>query len=162
MADLLTSNEIFFREFQPKVKNRFIVYVDGLPSFLVKKIDRPKWRGDRIALDHINIQRYVMGKVTWEEISMDLYDPITPSATQAVFEWFRLAHESVTGRAGYADFYKKDMTINEIGPVGDKISEWTLIGAFPTSFNGGDLDWSTQDPVIVSVTISYDYAILQY
>ena len=77
-------------------------------------------------------------------------------------EWVRLAHESVTGRNGYADFYKKDITINVLGPVGDKVEEWTLKGAFPASVNFNSLDWASQDPVMVNVTLAMDYAILQY
>jgi hypothetical protein len=73
-----------------------------------------------------------------------------------------LAHESVTGRNGYADFYKKDITINVIGPVGDKVEEWTLKGAFPTVVNMNSMDWGTQDPLMVNLTIRYDYAICQY
>ncbi len=38
-------------------------------------------------------------------------------------EWIRLGHESVTGRDGYSDFYKKDLTVNVLGPVGDKVEE---------------------------------------
>ena len=75
-------------------------------------------------------------------ISMHLYDPITPSGAQAVMEWVRLHHESVTGRDGYADFYKKDVTINVLGPVGDKVEEWTGKGAFITEADFGTLDWT--------------------
>ena len=44
-------------------------------------------------------------------------------------EWVRLHHESVTGRDGYSDFYKKDLTFNVLGPVGDVVSEWIIKGA---------------------------------
>ena len=78
-------------------------------------------------------------------------------------EWVRLAHESVTGRNGYADFYKKDITINVLGPVGDKVEEWQLKGAFPASVNFNGMDWSNGgDALMVNVTIAYDYAVLQY
>ena len=46
-----------------------------------------------------------------------LYDPIVPSGAQSVIEWIRLHHESVTGRDGYSDMYKKDITFNVLGPV---------------------------------------------
>ena len=60
---------------------------------------------------------------------MTLFDAITPSGAQSVMEWVRLHHESVTGRDGYSDFYKKDMTVNVLGPVGDVVSEWIIKGA---------------------------------
>ena len=95
-------------------------------------------------------------------ISLTLFDPITPSGAQAVMEWVRLHHESVTGRDGYSDFYKKDLTFNVLGPVGDKIEQWTLKGAFITSAAFNDLDWASNDPAEITLTLSYDYAILEF
>jgi len=139
------------------------MYIDGVQSFLIKKTDRPKWTQGRKTIDYINLQWFYKGKTVWEEVTLELYDPIVPSAAQSVFEWFRLSHESVTGRDGYQDFYKKEVTINELGPLNDKVGEWTLKGAFPTAFDGGTLDWTNDgDPVTINLTLSYDYAILQY
>ena len=61
-------------------------------------------------------------------MTLNLYDPVTPSGAQAVMEWARLAHESVTGRDGYSDFYKKELTLNQLGPVGDIVGEWIIKG----------------------------------
>ena len=164
MADLLTNQEIFYTAFETKVQNRFIMYVDGIPSFILKKCDRPKINAERKAIDHINLQRYYRGKSIWQPVVVELYDPIVPSGAQAVMEWIRLHHESVTGRDGYTDFYKKDITINVLGPVGDKVEEWTLKGAFiaeTTEF--GNMDWAnTGDMLGITLTLSYDYAILQF
>ena len=77
-------------------------------------------------------------------------------------EWVREHHESVTGRQGYSDFYKKDITFNLLGPVGDIVEEWTLKGAFIQSANFGDMDYATSDPVEIALTLQYDYAILQF
>ena len=162
MADLLNSNEIFFTAFEPKIAMRFYLYIDGIQSYAIKKADRPKVTQERKPLDHINVQRYYKGKTIWEPITMELYDPVVPSAAQAVMEWIRLGHESVTGRDGYMDFYKKNITYNCVGPVGDKVEEWTLKGAFITNAEFGAGDWSTDDPLMISLTVSYDYAILEY
>lgn len=35
---VLDSNEIMFRAFEPKVQNRFILYSDAIPSFMVKAV----------------------------------------------------------------------------------------------------------------------------
>ena len=109
MADLLNPNEMFYTVFEPKVQNRFIFSIDGIPSFVIKKADRPKVTTEKKTIDYINVQRTFKGKTTWGDISLELYDPIVPSATQAIMEWIRLSHESVTGRDGYLDFYKKDL-----------------------------------------------------
>ena len=66
---------------------------------------------EEVKLDHINTYRKIRGKREWGNMDMTLYDPITPSGAQAVMDWARLSYESVTGRAGYSDFYKKDLTL---------------------------------------------------
>lgn len=163
MAEVIDVNEMFFTAFEPKTVNRFIMYMDGLPSYLIKGVSRPNLNIDPVTIDHINIKRKLRGgKAEWQDITMTLYDPVVPSAAQAAMEWIRLSHESVTGRNGYADFYKKDLTINLLGPVGDKVEEWTIKGAFCTGVNFGTLDWATGDPLNVELTVAYDYAILQY
>ena len=162
MADILGTDEIFFKTFEPKTKNRFIMYIDGIESYFVKTANRPQITFEEIELNHINVKRYLKGKGTWEPLEITLYDPIVPSGAQAVMEWVRLHHESVTGRDGYSDFYKKDLTFNVLGPVGDKVEEWTLKGAFLTGADFSDLNYSENTPAEVSLTIQYDYAILQF
>ena len=162
MAEFIDPNEIFFTPFEPKMNNRFIMEMDGIPAYLIKSVQRPSIQFESVTLDHINVKRYVKGKGTWQPITVTLYDPIVPSGAQAVMEWVRLHHESVTGRDGYSDFYKKDLTFNVLGPVGDKVEEWTLKGAFLTGADFSDLNYSENTPAEVSLTIQYDYAILQF
>ena len=159
---MLDPNEIFFTPFEPKMANRFIMEIDGIPAYLIKTAGRPNISLGEVALDHINVKRYVKGKAEWQPITVTLYDPIVPSGAQAVMEWVRLHHESVTGRDGYSDFYKKDITFNVLGPVGDKVEEWTLKGAFITAANFSDMDYSATNVSDISLTLRYDYAILQF
>ncbi len=162
MADLLDANEMFYQSFEPKTTNRFIMYIDGIPAYLIKTAGRPTLNLNEIPIEGVNVKTYVKGKPEWQTLEISLYDAIVPSAAQAVMEWVRLAHESVTGRNGYADFYKKDIVINVVGPVGDKVEEWKLVGAFPTSVNMNSLDLGGSEALMVNVTLRFDYAILQY
>ena len=160
---VLNPNEIFFTAFEPKQANRFILYMDGIPSFMIKKVSAVTLEQGIVTLDHINVERKVKGKSKWSDVTLSLYDPITPSGAQAVMEWVRLHHESVTGRDGYSDFYKKDLTVNVLGPVGDIVSEWILKGAFITNANFGDYDWSSADTAVeLTFTVAIDYAVLNF
>ena len=162
MANLVAEQELFFKAFEPKMANRFILYADGLPAYVIKGVARPTLSQDAKVLNHINVQRYVKGRSVWGAIAMTLFDPIVPSSAQSVMEWVRLHHESVTGRDGYADFYKKDITINVLGPVGDKVEEWILKGCMITEANFGDMAFDTDDPIEVTVTVQPDFCILNY
>jgi len=159
---ILSSADMFFTAYEPKLSNRFIFYIDGIPAYLIKKADRPKYTSEEVVLDHINVKRKVKGKSDWSPITCTLYDPVTPSGAQAVMEWVRLHHESVTGRDGYSDFYKKDIRFNTLGPVGDVVEEWICKGAFVTGVEFGSGDWTSSTPMEISITISMDYAILNY
>jgi hypothetical protein len=162
VADFIDPNEIFFTPFEPKLSNRFIMEIDGIPAYLVKTTGRPNITLNEVALDHINVKRYVKGKAEWQQLTVTLYDPIVPSGAQSVMEWVRLHHESVTGRDGYSDFYKKDITFNVLGPVGDKVEEWTLKGAFIQAATFSDMDYGATNVSDISLTLRYDYAILQF
>jgi hypothetical protein len=162
MAEVLEFDKMFYTNFEPKMKNRYVMEIDGIPSYLVKSAARPSITFETIVLDHINIKRKLQGKGDWQDITITLYDPIVPSAAQKVMDWIRLGHESITGRRGYADFYKKDITFYLLGPVGDKIEQWTLKGAFIQQANFGELDFSSNEVATIELTLSYDYAILEF
>jgi len=159
---VLDPNEIMFTAFEPKVANRFIMYIDGIPSYMVKSAASPSFTDGVIKLDHINSYRKIRGKREWQNMTLNLYDPITPSGAQAVMEWARLGYESVTGRAGYSDFYKKDVTLNILGPVGDIVGEWIIKGAFVQSSNFGQYNWSTEDAINVELVLAMDYCVLNF
>ena len=162
MAELLDPTEIFYTAYEPKMANRFIMYIEGIPAYLIRTMARPQIQFEEIVLDHINVKRYIKGKAAWQPIDIVLYDPIVPSASQAVLEWIRLGHESVTGRDGYSDFYKKDITFNVLGPVGDIVEEWTLKGTYIENANFGDMDYATSEPAEITLTLKYEYAILHF
>ena len=159
---ILDTNETMFTAFEPKLQNRFIMFIDGIPAYLIKSIQRPNITFGEVVLDHINVKRKVKGKSDWSPINCTLYDPVTPSGAQAVMEWVRLHHESVTGRDGYSDFYKKEIRFNTLGPVGDVVEEWICKGAYLTNAEFGSGDWSSSEPMMISLTIAMDYAILNY
>jgi hypothetical protein len=160
---ILDANEIFFTAFEPKQANRFILYMDGIPSYIIKGVNAVTLTQGEVTLNHINILRKVKGKSVWGNIQMTLFDPVTPSGAQAVMEWVRLHHESVTGRDGYSDFYKKDLVIDVLGPVGDIVSEWVLKGALITEANFGDYSWDTENTAVnITLTVAVDYCVLNF
>jgi hypothetical protein len=160
---VLPENELFYTEFEPKTKQRFVMFIDGIPTYLIKNAARPQIQFNTLELDHINIRRKVKGKVqSYPNVSLTLYDPISPSGSQIVMEWVRLHHEAVTGRDGYADLYKKDITYNTLDPTGAFVEEWTLKGAFIANVNFGDVAWDNDAFHEITLELAYDYPIQQY
>ena len=164
MAKLINPSDLFYRQFEPKLQNRFIFYVNGIPSYILKKASRPKENTAVVDIDHINLRRFSKGKSVWQPISVEFYDPIIPSGAQAVMNWFRRSHESTTGRDGYATFYMQDVTIEVIGPPGDVIEEWILKNAWlGNAIDFQELDWAQENALLnISAEIVYNYAILNF
>jgi len=160
---VIDPNEIFFTAFEPKQANRFILYVDGIPSFMIKGLSGLGFQQNEITMNHINVYRKIKGRLVWNDVDMTLFDPITPSGAQATMEWLRLHHESVTGRDGYSDFYKKDLTVDVLGPVGDIVSEWILKGAFIQCSSFAAINWDEGETVQeINMTIGMDYCVLNF
>ena len=162
MAELLESSKIFYTPYEPKLKNRFIMEIGGIPAFTIKAAQRPQIIFEKVELEHMNITKYVKGKVKWQELTISLYDPIVPSAAASVIEWIRLHHESATGRDGYQDFYKKNVNFKVLGPVGDIVEKWTLYGTYIGDASFGELDYTDSQPVEITLQLVYDYAILEF
>ena len=159
-------NDMFGRSltWEPKKQHQFIMSMGdtGIPAYLIKASAKPSLSNGEIALDHINTQRYVKGKSVWNSIAVTLYDAIVPSGAQSVMEWVRLHHESATGRDGYSSFYKKQIKLHQLSPLGEVIEEWILNGTYIMDSNFGSLDWSTEDVVTIEMTLRYDWALLNF
>ena len=40
MAELIDANQAMFTPFEPKLKNRYIMSIDGIPAYLIKTANR--------------------------------------------------------------------------------------------------------------------------
>jgi hypothetical protein len=159
---ILDSNEAMFTAFEPQVSNRFIMYIDGIPAYTIKKCSAPGFDESEIVLDHINVYRKLAGKRKWDDMNLELYSPIVPSAAQAVMEWARLRMESVTGRAGYSDFYKKDLRLEILGPTLDIVGEWIIKGAFAKNAKFGEFDFANEAYISINLVVAMDYCVLNF
>jgi hypothetical protein len=164
LTDLGTTPEFYSNAFswEPVKAHQFIMSISDIPAFLIKASAKPSIANGEIALDHINVQRYVKGRSVWNTITVSLYDAIVPRGAQAVMDWIRLHHESATGRDGYSSFYKKEIKLRQLSPLGEVIEEWILKGAYIVDANFGSLDWSSEEVVMIEMTLRYDWAFLSF
>lgn len=162
MAETLDVTTMIPNKFEPLRKHRWVFAIEGIDAYLMKTAARPQIAQGEITIDWINSKRYLAGKHEQQPLSVVLYDPIAPSGAQQVMEWMRLHHEVVSGRAGYADFYKRDIQIKMLDPIGTVVQLWDLKGCFLTDSNFNDLDYATPDAMEIALTIRYDISVLQY
>lgn len=153
---------LIYNDYEPKLQHRFVLEIDGIDSYIVQSAQRPSIEGARKEIDYINTKRYVAGKYSWATMDVVFNDPIVPSGAQKVIEWFRQHHEFSTGVSGYKSDYKRPVTLKLLGPDGTFVERWKLVGAFIQSAQFGDLNYGADDLVNITVTISFDYATLEF
>ena len=84
---LLDPNENRQPDFQPILQHNFIVYADGIPSYMTKKIGGMGFDDGEVIIDHINTYVKHRSKRRWNDITLSLYNPVAPSGAQALIEW---------------------------------------------------------------------------
>jgi hypothetical protein len=161
-ATVLDVASMLPNKFQPKFKRSFVLAIEGIDAYIVKTSGQPSMTTEEVPIPWINSTRYVAGKTTFNTLAVTFHDPIAPSGAQQVMEWVRSCFDVVSGRAGYADFYKRDISLKILDPLGTVISLFDIKGAFCTEVNFGDLSYEDSGTNEISVTIRYDTCVLQY
>lgn len=156
---------------QPKLNYRFRVVVAGFGGTgtssqeftrQVMNVSRPKVSHESIPLDSYNSRMYVMGKHTWEPITITLRDDIANNLTKLVGRQVQsqLDHKSQRGPSAGTNY--KFSTLIEIldGNSGYATEQWQLEGCFVTNADYSQTDYAVSDPVTITLTLQYDNAVL--
>lgn len=162
MAETLSVTSMLPTKFEPLQKHRFVLAIEGIDAYIVKSAGRPTYTTEEIEIPWINSTRYIAGKTKFEALNATLHEPIAPSGAQQVMEWIRLTFESVSGRGGYADFYKRDIQLKMLDPVGTVVQLWEIKGAFLTNAQFSELGYDGAEATEISLTIRFDNAVLLY
>jgi hypothetical protein len=131
-----------------------------LDSWTAKTFARPTRTFEEIAIDYINTKRWLAGKHTWNDVVLELYNPITPSAVAKVHEWVKRNFNEINGVAGYFENYCETIRLKMLDPAGNVAEEWEIGGAWPREVNYNDLDYASSDAATVTMTIRYNSAKL--
>lgn len=163
MAETLSVADMLPAKFEPLQKRNFLLAIEGIDAYIVKTAARPQMQFQEIEIPWINSSRYLAGKGKWQQMAVTLHSPIAPSGAQQVMEWVRLAFESVSGRGGYSDFYKRDIELKMTDPVGNVVEKWSIKGAWVVDANFGDLSYSAEaETAEITLSIRFDNAALMY
>ena len=163
MAETLSVTDMLPNKFEPKRGYRWVLAIEGIDSFLVTTTKRPSVSIGSTPIKFINSYRHISnGKGVFSNITVDLHDPIAPSGAQQVMEWIRTHYESVSGRSGYADFYKRDLQLKMLDPIGTVVELWDIKGALLTAADFGSLSYESDEIMKVSITMEVDNCVLQF
>lgn len=160
---------------EPKRKFRWLLYFAGAPQFIIKSVTKPSFNVGSSEHNFLQHKFNFPGRVTWQDISITLVDPVNPDATRSIYEIIRragyaLPTEVLSDDAGKRTISKKAMVenlgnfvrIDQIGAegAGKIIESWRIFNPQITSVGFDGLDYGTDESLNISVGLKYDWAEL--
>lgn len=166
---------------QPKLNYRFRVRVlnfglagSALPKEFTRQVmnvTRPKLSHEEVPLDSYNSRAYVAGKHTWDMVTIVLRDDVSNTLTKLVGSQIQrqMDHRqqktptggsSLNGFGAGAD-YKFDTLVETLdGHSATPIEVFSLEGCFIQNVDYGQTDYTSSEPVQITLTVRFDNCIL--
>ena len=161
---------------EPKRNFRFQVQITGLTGgndvlWWAKTVTTPSFDVSEVEHNFLDNKYYYPGRVSWNEITLTLVDPISVDAVRLTNKLLldsgyvipagvpsTLAQKSTISKVKATNNALKEITISILNAEGKAIEVWTLNNPFIRSAKYGDLDYSSDDLRSVEMTIRYDWA----
>jgi hypothetical protein len=152
---------------EPLRKFRFQIQFGNEVMWWAKSVTQPSPDVSMSEYQLINHKIKYPGIVTWNDIEITMVEPDKDS--KVGFELFN----KLKGSGYYTDptngatdglkknvFSGEDILITKIGADGELVETWKLINPFIKAINYGDLDYSSDDLLEITITVAYDSATL--
>ena len=172
---------------QPKRNYRFQVIIsnlseandaDGSQSIIwwAKNFKPPSYTISEATHEYMDNKYFWPGRVTWEECTMQLVDPVSPNAaglTNAIIQksGYVVKTNADDGPGGTEPNQLQtigkinaveamgNVTINILSADGQPIESWVLKNPFIKSVSYSNLDYTSDDLRTIDIGFKYDYAI---
>jgi hypothetical protein len=131
----------------------------------VSDIKRPNVNFNPITIDVYNSKVYLQGKPEWQDVTINLRDDATGAVSKLVSAQVQkqfdfLEQQSAVSGADYKFTLEYDMLDGANGVAQANVLEsWQLSGCFLSQVDWGAMDYKSNDPVMIALTIKYDNAI---
>ena len=155
----------------PKRKFNFEVSISDtegqIKNYFAKTATKPSFTINAAEHNYLNHTFYYPGRVTWNDVTVTFVDPGGGDSASGGLALL-LKNMGYNPPADPTDnsTVSKSKAVTALGSVvirqldeeGDELDKWTLLNAWITEVNFGDLDYASDDLVEVSCTIKYDFA----
>ena len=153
----------------PKRRFRFTVGIGNIPVWTIKTAVKPKAAVSVVEHQFINHTFKYPGRVTWENISMTLVDPVSPDLAQTFLEKLKGSGYAYPRDQNERGSISKKNSVGALGAIrisqidadGAPIETWDLHNPFLTNIDfGGSLDYTSDEMNEISVEVAFDWAEL--
>jgi hypothetical protein len=156
----------------PKLKNKWRVRFTGIGdgptgqalSLQATTVERPKLSHEEVELHRYNSKIWIAGKHTFEPITLTVEDDITGQASSVIQQQLQKQQFLVGAEGQYlasaatGSLYKFGTYLDLLDGGSEVVEEWQLSGSWIQNIDYGDLDYSSSEAVLLTLTIRYDHA----
>jgi phage tail-like protein len=141
------------RSFHKRFK--FIIEADGVVSAAFQKCSE-------LSVEVAKVEYYEggslipnksPGRLTFPDVTLER----GATSDEDLFDWFEDVAIASSGLGLIDPDYKRNLDIVQQDRDGKTLRRWTLTGAWPTKFAAGEWDNGSDENVIESVTLTFDY-----
>jgi hypothetical protein len=131
----------------------------------IMNITRPSVTFEENIIDIYNSKVYLVGKHTWEQITVNLRDDVNGSVSKLVGEQVQKQFDFMEQSSAASGIDYKFITRFEILDGGNGASTpnvletWELYGCFIANVNYNDLDYASQEPAMITLSVRFDNAV---
>ena len=157
----------------PKLKFRFRATFENFgvsnpKTELTKQVmtfARPQLTFDPVEIPVYNSRVYIAGRPTWSAVSCSLRDDAGGNVTRLVGEQLQkqfdfMEQASASSGIDYKFITKFEVLDGANGNIEPIVLEtWEMYGCFLTDVNYNDVDYGSNEPVTITMSIRYDNAI---
>jgi hypothetical protein len=148
-------------KFEPQRTNHFEVYIPDLGdnfALAVNTFSLPNITNDPIEIAHGNSRRKYAGQTAFGGAeTLEVTDYIGLDVEAIVNNWRLKVYDPQTDMMGLAADYKKNGTVTEYAPDGERLRVWNIHGMWPSGVAFGDtLSMDGSEVKKITLTIAYD------
>jgi len=131
----------------------------------IMNITRPSVTFEENIIDIYNSKVYLVGKHSWEQITVNLRDDVNGAVSKLVGEQVQKQFDFMEQSSAASGIDYKFITRFEILDGGNGASTpnvletWELYGCFIANVNYNDLDYASQEPAQISLSVRFDNAV---
>lgn len=128
----------------------------------VSKAPIPHFSQGVITVRRGNNELKYAGVPTFSNGQISVVDYIGAATKEVLMAWQNLSYNVNTEKVGLVEDYKKDCYLMEYSPDQQLVRKWILKGCWISSISEGDYDSESNDKKMISATIEYDMAKIDY
>jgi hypothetical protein len=138
-----------------------------IESYAIKSVKKPSFQVSSVPHQYVAHTFYYPGRITWAPVDISFVDPVDPDSSAVISNMIyqagyrKPANETIARKSFSKENFKNalgQITFNQIDADGNNVDQWSLVNCFFTNVDYGQLDYGTEDLVMLSVTVQYDYA----